>query len=131
METKHKIELAVTHFLHSTPDIDSLTEQHVRSLVSDNLGIDLSGLPHKILVRHLIQSFLLSLPADSAADGEVLPAEEVVNGGGSGGALVGASSEVKRSSDDSCRVICKVGTLSSFLCLILVWLVYRIENPNL
>lgn len=57
--TKHTVELAVTEILRSS-DMDSITEAQVRAMAAAKLGLDLHVLPYKILVREIIESFLLS-----------------------------------------------------------------------
>lgn len=59
MATKHTVELAVTEILRSS-DMDSITEAQVRAMAAAKLGLDLHVLPYKILVREIIESFLLS-----------------------------------------------------------------------
>lgn len=59
MATKHTVEVAVTEILRSS-DIDSITEAQVRAMAAAKLGLDLDDLPYKILVREIIESFLLS-----------------------------------------------------------------------
>lgn len=98
-----KIKLTVTDILNSS-DIDSITEKQVRHLVSQKLNLDLSDLPYKILVRQIIESFLLSIP-DNYQNDDVLPTSMNV---------AQKETVVKEEQENnpvvhSCRVICKVG----------------------
>ncbi|KMT20291.1 hypothetical protein BVRB_1g002940 [Beta vulgaris subsp. vulgaris] len=97
-----KIKLTVTDILNSS-DIDSITEKQVRHLVSQKLNLDLSDLPYKILVRQIIESFLLSIP-DNYQNDDVLPTSMNV---------AQKETVVKEEQENnpvvhSCRVICKL-----------------------
>lgn len=104
-----KIKSTVTNILDSS-DIDSVTEQQVRQLASQQLNLDLSDLPQKILVRQIIESFLLAIP-DSPQDDVVLPT--AIDGFHNDTQTTVAEEQdikpvIKEIFPDSCRVICKV-----------------------
>lgn len=109
--TFDKIHVTVTDILNSS-DIDSITEQQVRHLASQKLNVDLSDLPHKILVRQIIESFLLSIP-DHPQNVDVsppnLPATSI-NVRMNETALEEEDKKpiVKDTLPDTCRVICKL-----------------------
>ncbi|KAL9234554.1 hypothetical protein vseg_009413 [Gypsophila vaccaria] len=93
-ETRRQISDTVSDILKNS-DLNSLTEKHVRSLTADKLRMDLSELPHKILVRQIVESFLLhdtsavGLPPDNDHfNQDNVDTDPVVS--------------------DSCRVICKL-----------------------
>ncbi|XP_074263407.1 uncharacterized protein LOC141586169 [Silene latifolia] len=88
-----QIRNTVIDILNSS-DLDSVTEQHVRNLAADKLNLDLSDLPHKILIRQIIESFLLQHDPAVATDTALVPPEEEI--------------DVKPVIADSCRVICKL-----------------------
>ncbi|XVE73698.1 hypothetical protein DITRI_Ditri11bG0139700 [Diplodiscus trichospermus] len=67
-ETRQKIEETVKDIL-SKADMDEMTEFKVRVTVSERLGIDLSDLNHKKLIREVVESFLLST-AEENGDGK-------------------------------------------------------------
>ncbi|KAL2893266.1 RNA polymerase II transcriptional coactivator KELP [Bienertia sinuspersici] len=67
-EISDKIQITVTDILKSS-DLNTTTEEQVRELAAQKLGIDLSDLPHKVLVRQVVESFLLS----TAEEGENKP----------------------------------------------------------
>ncbi|KAK9743172.1 hypothetical protein RND81_03G222000 [Saponaria officinalis] len=92
-QTRRQITTTVTDIL-KTADLNSVTEKHVRDLTADKLRLDLSDLPHKILIRQIVESFLLDennvvSPSDNGQFGD-----DVV--------------ETKPVVADSCRVICKL-----------------------
>ncbi|XP_057531349.1 uncharacterized protein LOC130809630 [Amaranthus tricolor] len=104
-----KIKSTVTNILDSS-DIDSVTEQQVRQLASQQLNLDLSDLPQKILVRQIIESFLLAIP-DSPQDDVVLPT--AIDGFHNDTQTTVAEEQdikpvIKEIFPDSCRVICKL-----------------------
>ncbi|XP_057981067.1 RNA polymerase II transcriptional coactivator KELP isoform X3 [Malania oleifera] len=64
-ETKSRISDTVEGIL-LTADMDQATEFQVRTMAAERLGIDLSNLDHRRLVRQVLESFLLSM--DISAD---------------------------------------------------------------
>ncbi|KAK3036056.1 hypothetical protein RJ639_029809 [Escallonia herrerae] len=70
-----KIEETVIEVLRDA-DLEKATEHGVRAAAADRLGFSLSELCHKQLVRRVVESYLLSLPAeDNVHEGvkEVVP----------------------------------------------------------
>ncbi|XVF73015.1 hypothetical protein PTKIN_Ptkin12aG0167700 [Pterospermum kingtungense] len=67
LETLQKIEETVKDIL-SKADMNEMTEFKVRVTASERLGIDLSDVGHKKLIREVVESFLLST-AEENGDG--------------------------------------------------------------
>ncbi|GAB4844608.1 hypothetical protein Ancab_038008 [Ancistrocladus abbreviatus] len=68
-ETQRRIEETVLEILKNV-DMDSVTELNVRAMAAERLSMDLSDLPYKKFIRHLIDSFLLSIHDDDPDDKE-------------------------------------------------------------
>ena len=58
-----QIEETVLQILKAS-ELETVTEFGVRSAAAELLGFDLSGLDHRLLVRQLVDSFLLSTAAE-------------------------------------------------------------------
>lgn len=56
---RRKIEETVINILKNS-DLETATEFSIRAAAAQQLSIDLSDLPHKCLVRQVLESFLLS-----------------------------------------------------------------------
>ncbi|KAK2971709.1 hypothetical protein RJ640_004003 [Escallonia rubra] len=65
-----KIEETVIEVLRDA-DLETATEHGVRAAAADRLGFSLSELCHKQLVRRVVESYLLSLPAEDKVQEEV------------------------------------------------------------
>ncbi|KAK6919972.1 Zinc finger, CCHC-type [Dillenia turbinata] len=60
--SRERIEETVTDILKQA-DMEAMTEFKVRALASEKLNFDLSSSPHlRLLIRNIVESFLLSLP---------------------------------------------------------------------
>lgn len=60
---RRKIEETVLQILKAS-ELETVTEFGVRSAAAVRLGFELSGLNHRLLVRQLVDSFLLSTAAE-------------------------------------------------------------------
>ncbi|KAK8711358.1 hypothetical protein V6N13_146642 [Hibiscus sabdariffa] len=105
-ETRQKIEETVKDIL-SKADMEEMTEFKVRVTASERLGIDLSDLSHKKLIRELVESFLLSTVEENG-DGKVPttsnPEEE------KGREIVTVKKEIDGDGD---RLICKLADMTN------------------
>ncbi|XP_028770270.1 uncharacterized protein LOC114727722 [Neltuma alba] len=72
-ETRQKIEETVLDILKNA-NIDEATEFTIRLAASERLGMDLSDLEHKLLVRGIVESYLLAIAEE---EGGRFPASEL------------------------------------------------------
>lgn len=98
---RRKLEQTVIEILKSA-DLEISTEQSVRNEAEKLLGVELSDLGSKQLVRQIVESFLLSTyPADEVRE-ETEAAEEVPN------EKLPVNDRNNGSDDDAGRIICRV-----------------------
>uniref|UniRef100_A0A166D068 Uncharacterized protein n=1 Tax=Daucus carota subsp. sativus TaxID=79200 RepID=A0A166D068_DAUCS len=66
-----KIEEAVVEIIRNG-DLETLSEFSIRVMLAERLNIDFSGLESKLLVRRIVESYLLSLPDETENAVEVV-----------------------------------------------------------
>ncbi|GMH00405.1 hypothetical protein Nepgr_002244 [Nepenthes gracilis] len=77
IETRRRIEETVAEILRKA-DMDTMTELNVRAIAAEKLGVDLSGVIYKKLIRQLIEAFLLSIDDQIASQNQADGAIECV-----------------------------------------------------
>ncbi|XAR53949.1 hypothetical protein NMG60_11028894 [Bertholletia excelsa] len=94
-----KIEETVIAILKEV-DLETATEHNVRTMAAERLGLDLSDLGRKWLVRRVLESYLLSLEEEKVVEEQT---KEVVKEQGTK-----RDAEGKEASDNAGRVVCKL-----------------------